>query len=129
MKNIDKKDKDALIQNRKQVSRLIYMVLAENLIVREALLKFPQNTYDKSLKAAYHALIHREADEHLRRQDILYKEEQDDYLEFIATILGQGEDLPKEIIKNYEKYYQDISVKYSDGMKEILKKLCKFLNV
>lgn len=124
-----KTDKEKIIENRKQVSRLIYMVLAENLLVREALLKYPDSSSDLTLKAAYHALVHREADEDLRRKDIDYREEQDDFLEFIAQILNEGHELPKNIIKGYEKYYKDISIKYSDGAKGLLKRLCKFLNV
>ncbi len=115
--------------DRRLVSRLIYRVLTESLSVREAILKFPKDVNDASLKTAYHALVHLEADEDLRRRDLLYRQEQDDYLEFIAQTLQKGEILPYNIIKEYEKYYEGISTPRSESMKGILKKLCRFLNV
>lgn len=116
-------------EERKFVSRLIYLVLAENLSVREAIIKFPKDINDPTLKAAYHALIHLEADEDLRRQDLDYKDEQDDYLEFIAQIMQTGDSLPKNIIKSYEKYYKNIDTPHSESMEGLLRSLCKFLNV
>ncbi len=126
---MNKDRKSLVIEERKKVSRLIYMVLAENLLVRDAILKFPDNVQDASIKAAYHALVHREADEALRAKYIAYRTEQDEYLEFIAQTLQEGNELPKNIIKGYDKYYKDISVKYSDSMRNIIRRLCKFLNV
>lgn len=116
-------------EDRKYVSRLIYMVLVENLCVREAILKFPKDTNDRSIKAAYHALVHFEADEDFRRRDLTYKDEQNDYLEFIAQILQTGESLPQNVITSYDKYYKNISTPHSSGMKGLIKNLCKFLNV
>lgn len=121
--------KKEYIEERKLVSRLIYRVLAENLNVREAVLNFPKDANDESLKTAYHALIHMEADEDFRRRDLLFKEEQDDYLEFIAQTLEKGEDLPQNIINSYRKYYKNITTPHSSGMKGLIKSLCKFLNV
>lgn len=116
-------------EERKNVSRLIYIVLAETLSVREAILKFPKDINDSTIKTAYHALIHREADEDYRKQDLDYKEEQDDYLEFIAQTLQSGGALPQNIIKSYNKYYKNIDTPHSDSMKGLIKSLCKFLNV
>lgn len=116
-------------EDRKFVSRLIYLVLAESLHVREAILKFPKDINDQSLKAAYHALIHFEADEDLRRRDLDYKDEQDDYLEFVAETLQKGTELPKNLIKSYDKYYKNINTPNSESMKGLLRGLCKFLNV
>lgn len=116
-------------EERKQVSRLIYMVLTENLSVREALLRFPKDSDDNSIKATYHALIHFEADEDLRRRDDVYKDEQNDYLEFIAQILQVGDPIPQNIIKSYDKYYKNINPPQPRGMKGLIKSLCKFLNV
>lgn len=114
---------------RKDVSRLIYRVLSETLIVREAILNFPKDVEDPTLKATYHALIHYEADEDFRRRDLAYKEEQNDYLEFIAETLQKGEALPKNLIKSYDKYYKDINTPNSENLKGLIKSLCKFLNV
>ena len=40
-------------EERKIVSRLIYMVLAETLHVKDAILKFPKDINDESIKAAH----------------------------------------------------------------------------
>lgn len=117
------------VDERKFVSRLIYKVLTEQLVVREAILKFPKDINDKTLKSAYHALIHYESDEDLRRRDLLYKDEQDTYLEFLAQTLEKGSDLPDNIIRSYEKFYKNIETPHSDSMKGLIKSLCKFLNV
>lgn len=121
--------KKKIIEDRKFVSRLIYLVLAESLHVKDAILKYPKDVEDATLKAAYHALIHFEADEDLRKMDLDYKDEQDDYLEFVAEILASGSELPKNFIKSYNEYYKNISTPHSDSMKGLLKSLCKFLNV
>ena len=116
-------------EERKIVSRLIYMVLAETLHVKDAILKFPKDINDESIKAAYHALIHYEADEDFRKKDLDYKDEQNDYLEFIAEILQTGNALPQNIIKSYEQYYKNTTTPHSDSMKGLIKNLCRFLNV
>lgn len=115
--------------DRKFVSRLIYLVLTEHLAVKDAILKFPKDIDDSTIKTAYHALIHLEADEDFRRRDLEYKDEQDDYLEFIAQIMQEGNALPKNIIKSYDKYYKNIDTPHSESVKGLLKGLCKFLNV
>lgn len=122
---INKKHKE----ERKIVSRLIYMVLADVLNVREAILKFPKDSSDATVRTAYHALVHREADEDYRKTDLDYKDEQDDYLEFIAQTLKEGNALPKNIIKSYDKYYKNVTTPHSESMKGLLKSLCRFLNV
>ncbi|MCR5265421.1 MAG: hypothetical protein K6E29_02370 [Cyanobacteria bacterium RUI128] len=111
------------------VSRLIVGVLTERITVREAILNFPKDTNDKNLMAAYHALIHYEADEDMRAADIAFKEEQDEYLNMIAELLFAGKDLPKNIIKSYNEYYPEIELPKSKTIINFLKSLCKFLNV
>lgn len=90
------------INDRIAVSKLLRRVRIGELCVRDALLLYPKDTDDESLIAAYHALIHYEADEDLRNRDRLYKEEQDDYIEFLSYILERGENLPENIIANYK---------------------------
>lgn len=114
---------------RKYIGKLIIAVLTDKLLVREAIKKFPKNASDASIKCAYHALIHREADEDFRRTDLLYRDEQDNYLEQVAMILQRGEQLPKNIIKNYNQYYRDIKINHSIEFKKWIKRICKFLNV
>lgn len=121
--------KNGCKEERKNVSRLIYMVLAETLSVREAILRFPKDVNDSSVKTAYHALIHLEADEDFRKTNLEYTDEQDDYLEFIAQILQTGDPLPQNIIESYNKYYKNIDTPHSESMKGLIKSLCKFLNV
>ena len=111
------------------IENLIIAVLTDKIIVREAIKLFPHDVKDSSIKSAYHALIHREADEDLRRRDLMYKDEQDSYLEQVARTLQKGNELPKNIIKNYNKYYRDIEINHTPFMKRFLKKLCKFMNV
>lgn len=120
-----------VVSARKYVGGLIIAVLTDRIIVREALKKFPNNIKDASVKCAYHALVHREADEDLRHRDLMYKDEQDSYLEQVAQTLQQGLQLPKNIIKNYNQYYRDIEIGHRFDIKDKgwLKKLCKFLNV
>lgn len=116
-------------ENRAYVSRLIINVLTDKICVREAILHFPEDKRDKSLTAAYHALVHREADEDLRRNDLFYREEQDEFLEFIAEVLAKGEDLPSNIINNYKPYYSGISLKDKSGAKGIVEALNRYLNI
>jgi len=111
------------------ISRLIYAVLTKQIPVRVALLKFPTDLNDRNIMAVYHALIHYEADEDLRRQDIEYREEQDEYLEFLAETMEKGENLPQNIIEKYNEYYTDIPLPDSNSIRSIIKSLCKFLNV
>lgn len=123
-------DFDDVRNERKYIGDLIIAVLTDRIIVREALKKFPKNSdSDASVRCAYHALIHREADEDLRRADLMYRDEQDSYLEQVARILQRGEQLPKNIIKNYNKYYRDIKINHSAEFQKWIKKICKFLNV
>lgn len=117
------------IKYRKEVSRLIYQVLTDKIVVREAVLNFPKVVGDKTLDTVYHALVHYEADEDLRKRDLLYKEVQNDYLEFIAETLDKGDDLPLNIIDSYKKYYKDTNLPKPKTMSGLLKSLCKFLNV
>ena len=114
---------------RKYVGDLIIGVLTDRIIVREAIKLFPHDVKDLSIKSAYHALIHREADEDLRARDLMYRDEQDSYLEQLARILQNGQELPKNIIKNYNHYYREIEINRSSFFKSVVKRLCKFLNV
>ena len=111
------------------VSELIRKVLVGVLTVREAVTMFPFDTDDKSIEAAYHALIHYEADEDLRKRDFLYREEQDDYLEFLANILENGKNLPENIIQNYEKYYECANIPHEKNTKGFFKSFLRFLNI
>ena len=117
------------ITDRKTVAKLLRSVRLWNCSVREGMLLYPKDTTDESLVAAYHALIHYEADEDLRRRDPLYKEEQDDYIEFLSYILDRGEDLPSNIIANYKKYYDTAPILHKDNTQGFFKSFWRNLNV
>ncbi len=116
------------INNRKFVGRLVYAVLTERKTVREALLLFP-DTKDKNIECAYHALVHFEADEDLRYKDFEYREEQDDYLEFIAQTLCAGKSLPRNIIGDYEEYYSGVARPWKTGFKNFIKEFIRGINI
>lgn len=116
---------DDNLNNRVYVANLLRLVRVGQLSVREAMLNYPKDTKDESLIAAYHALIHYEADEDIRAQDLLYREEQDNYLEFIYTILERGQDLPQNIIDNYKKYYSSAPILHNKGFKGFWKSFGK----
>lgn len=114
---------------RKQVAKLIRDVLIGRFCVREAINQFPQEGKDESIKAAYHALVHFEADEELRIHDLLYKEEQDNYLMMLSEILDKGEDLPFNIINSYKEFYKNANIPNGTDWKGKLKSFFKMLNV
>ena len=116
------------LEERKYVSQLIRYVLIKNISVRDAILNFPRGTSDSSLVAAYHALIHYEADEELRTRDAVYREEQDDYLELLAHILENGEDLPDNVIENYKKYYKSANIPNGNDARGLIKSFLRFLS-
>ena len=116
-------------EDRVFVAKLLRSVRIGNCGVREALMQYPRDTDDESLIAVYHALIHYEADEDLRRRDALYREEQDDYIESLSYILEKGEDLPQNIIDNYKKYYDTVTILKKKDIRGFLKSFFKILNI
>ena len=116
-------------QERLLASELVRKALIGYIPVREALLNFPPDTKDKSVQAAFHALVHLEADEDLRKRDLAYKEVQDEYLEMISQILESGEDLPDNIIKNYEKYYKEPNIPHAKNAAGNIRSFLRYLNI
>lgn len=116
--------------NRQKVSELIILVLTEQISVSQALLQFPKNTVDKSIECAWHALIHYEADEDLRAKDADFREEQDDFLYFLSTLLKDGKDLPANILNDYKDFHggAPIPIDEKSFWSKILK-LFRFINV
>ena len=96
-----------MIEQRKKVSDLIYKVLIGHCDVQTAIREFPPHERDYSLVAAWHALIHYDADEDLRAKDQIYADLQNENLEFIAGELSKGADLPNNLIKEYIDFYDD----------------------
>lgn len=106
----------------------MYSVLTERRCVREALKLFP-DSMDKNIECAYHALVHFEADENIRYQNIEYREEQNDYLEFIAETLSAGKELPRNIIADYEDYYKGTASVWENSWHGFLKEFLRFINI
>jgi hypothetical protein len=119
--------KNSVIEAKQVVSDLIFKVLTEQLCVREAIKLFPLDEYNASIQCAWHALVHYESDEELRKNDPEYAQEQDDYLEMIAFILRDGNDIPQNIIKSYDKYHDSALIPKSNKLSSLIKTLCKFI--
>lgn len=111
---------------RAKVSALIFKVLTDSLHVKEALDMFPKDVDDSSLECAWHALIHLDADEDLRAKDIEYSKEQDEYLEMIAFILKEGNELPDNIIRSYNQYYEDTVLPKKPSFINTIKSLFRY---
>lgn len=118
------------VKNRQKVSGLIISVLTEQTTVRQALMSFPIDKFDKSIECAWHALIHYEADEDLRAKDADFREEQDDFLYFLSTLLKEGRDLPVNILKDYKKFHGGAPIPTDEkSFWSKLLKLFRFINV
>lgn len=101
--NHDKLTKTA----REAVGKLFYSVIEGVVSSRKAIDYFPRNVEDMSIKIAWHALLHYDADEDMRINDAEYAQEQIKYIEFLASILSKGEELPQNILDEYEELYKD----------------------
>ena len=113
---------------RKKVANLILGVITNKLIVREALKSFPLDCEDETIKTVWYALCHLEADEEMRVKDDMYRQEQDEYINFLWQTLSKGEELPVNIIEAYRPFYTQTQGGNSNTIKGIWKKLSKFLN-
>lgn len=120
-------DVSDILEQRQFVSSLIFSVLTGKITVKNALLKFPHGTEDKSIQAAWHAVLHYESDEDLRNKDFNYAQEQDEYLEFIAFTLKEGKSLPLNIINSYNEYHPKAMIPEEDGIKGVIKRLFRFI--
>ena len=96
-----------IYENRLYVATLINDVLVDKISVADALSKFPKDTDDINIKCAFDALMHREADEELRKKVADYAQVQDEFLADLAQILRENQKLPKNIIDEYLEYHND----------------------
>ena len=94
-------------KNREYVADLINKVLKNEISVLQAVSDFPKEKDDISIKCAFDALMHREADEDQRAKIEGYSEIQDKFLSDIAKILSKNNPLPKNIILQYYKFHKD----------------------
>jgi len=95
------------IKARETTGNLLYSVIANTITPFEATKFFPKNVEDVSLKIAWHALIHYDADEEMRLENPEYAQEQIKYIEMLAKILVEGKELPENILQEYEELYID----------------------
>ena len=117
---------DRIIKIKKDLAALIYDILAEKISVQDSVKKFPKGIKDDSVVCAIHAIIHYDADEDYRKYDSLYFEEQKEYLEYIANLFREGENLPLNIIEEYKNYYETAPIIRKKGIIETLKNLFRF---
>ncbi len=114
-------------EQRKKVGRLYKYALTNRISVKDALVQYPADCEDETIIASWHALCHLEADEDIRAKDLLYREEQDKFLNFIAETLIKGESIPQNIIKEYIPYHPDSLITGTTRLKSIINKLKRFL--
>jgi len=99
-KILDKKAREA-------TGKILFSVISGALTTFEAIKYFPKNVEDTSVKIAWHALLHYDADEEIRLREPDFAQEQIKYIEMLAKILVEGKELPENILQEYEELYID----------------------
>lgn len=127
VKAVQNEEKDYTSQ-RQYVGNIVIAVITERITVQRALTLFPKGCDDPSVRAAWHALCHYEADEELKNKDIEFNNQQLELLEMIAFAFKDGEPLPQNIIEAYKPYYKDNPISYEKGLSGFLKKLFRFIS-
>ena len=117
------------IKLRKEVSNTLFLVLSGQKTVLSALSNFPKNSHDESVDVCFHILMHLEADEDIRKKDEIYREEQDEFILNMAQLLQNGEDIPVNIIKEYNDFYGEILIYPEMNKENIIARLKKFINI
>lgn len=115
--------------DRQLVGNIIIAVLTERITVKKGLLLFPKGSKDPSIVAAWHALCHYEADEDIKAKDIEFSNQQVDLLEMIAFEFKDGNPIPQNIIDSYKPFYKDDPISYEHGLKGMIEKLLRFINL
>ncbi len=113
---------------RQFVGNIVISVLTERISVSRGLLLFPKGGEDPSIRSAWHALCHYEADDEIRSKDVEYNNEQVEFLEMIAFTFKDGEPLAQNIIDAYAPFYKDDPISYEEGWRGLFKRLFRFLN-
>ncbi len=117
------------IKLRKEVSNTLFLVLSGQKTVLNALSNFPKNSHDESVNTCFHILMHLEADEDIRKKDEIYREEQDEFILNMAQLLQNGEDIPVNIIKEYNDFYGETLIYPEMNKENIIARLKKFINI
>ena len=105
--------------DRLKAASLLRLVRVGQISARKAVLEYPRDVQDESLIAAYHALIHYEADEDIRARDALYKEEQDDYLNMIARCRDKKTSIRREENQEKNSVESRINAEYQVQINEV----------
>lgn len=116
------------IKARETTGNLLYSVISNTITPFEATKFFPKNVEDVSLKIAWHALIHYDADEEMRLENPEYAQEQIKYIELLAKILVEGKELPENILQEYEGLYIDTVLPKNYNWLGKLKAFFRFTN-
>ena len=116
------------IKAREATGQILFSVISGALTPLEATKYFPKNSEDISIKIAWHALLHYDADEEIRLKDADYAQEQIKYIELIAKILLQGNELPQNMLKDYEDLYIDTVMPKRYDFFGKLKAFFRFIN-
>ena len=120
-------DNELTITARKLVGILLYDIISNKITPFDAVQKFPKDIDDISIKIAWHAIIHYDSDEDIRKNDNLYAQEQIKYLEGLGKILLQGDPLPENILKEYENIYEETILPKRPSIKEYIKSIFRFI--
>ena len=91
---------------RENTGKLLYMLIEGSISAFEATKYFPKNVDDISLKIAWHAMLHYDADEEIRIKNPDYAQEQILHIENLAKILSKGDELPQNMLDDYEEIYK-----------------------
>ena len=122
-------DKEHLIKTaRENAGKVLFSVISKVMTPFEATKYFPKNIEDSSLKIAWHALLHYDADEDIRIKNPDYAQEQLAYLELLAKTLSAGLSLPQNILDEYENLYIDTVLPKKYDLKGYLKAFFRFLD-
>jgi len=123
-------DKQKVLVNkaRETTGDILYSMISGAITPFEAVKYFPKNVEDVSLKIAWHALLHYDADEEIRAKNPEYAQEQIKYIELLAKILVQGKELPANMLDDYESLYSDTVLPKNYNWWGKLKAIFRFLN-
>ena len=72
-------------------------------------------------------MIHFEADEDFRKKDIEFAQEQDNYMKSLVLSLQKGDFLPKNIIEEYNKYYDPVIKSETKSLLSKIKSIFRFI--
>ncbi len=122
------KQKELNQKAREATGNLLYSVIAGAITPFEATKYFPKNIDDISLKIAWHALLHFDADEELRIENPEYAQEQIKYIELLAKILSQGKELPENMLDDYEALHMETFLPKQYNWLGKLKSIFRFIN-